>query len=156
MRCGTGYPQPHQPQQALGGRVAATRFKGGRVGIFTPDTVILGGDPVAENIKKRHRRLIAFPPLGNIIQIVAWQRGIDTVHPQKGGANRRRVFRMVFVSLHRFQGADREAHPRPGPKTDGIIGRMAGAPQPGAPWVLLLQQLAEAVKIGPPDIFVKQ
>jgi hypothetical protein len=62
-----------QPQQVLRGFVP-TLFKGRRVRVFTPDAVVLGNQPVVEDIEEIRGGLIPFPPLGNVIDIVRRQR----------------------------------------------------------------------------------
>ncbi len=63
-RCGNGgtsrYAQPRQAQQILRDVVRAARPKGCRVGIFAPDTVILGDQPMVKDIEEILGGLDAF------------------------------------------------------------------------------------------------
>ncbi|STW22153.1 Uncharacterised protein [Klebsiella variicola] len=122
-RCGNGgtsrYAQPRQAQQILRGVVRATRPKGCRVGIFAPDTVILGDQPMVKDIEKILGRLDAFPPLRNVIAIVGRQRGFHAVESHKSNAHRRRTGR--FRIVHSTDFASRKAHPRMRAKAYGFI-----------------------------------
>jgi hypothetical protein len=67
-------PEPGQPQQVLRGFVLPAFLKGRRIRIFTPDAVVLGNQPVVEDIEEIRGGLVPFPPLGNVIDIVRRQR----------------------------------------------------------------------------------
>ena len=98
---------------------------------------------------------MSFTALRNVVQVGRRQRRIHAIHAEECGADGRRQFRMVFIGFNRFQGTDRKTHTRPGPETHRIVARMAGGTQFRGVRIFLLQQLAETIEIGPPDIFVK-
>ena len=52
MVCCTGNTQPYQAQQRLRDAVGTTGFKGGRIGVLTPDAVKLCQDAMAEDIEE--------------------------------------------------------------------------------------------------------
>lgn len=125
--------------------------------VLTPDTVILGYQPVVEDIEKVLHRLMTLTPLRDVINILGRQRRRDAIQPHKGGSDRGRRIRVIIrINLNALKLTCRKAHSGIRTQTHRVI---ADAPAAAEWWILrmrLFQPLQKAVKMGVRQAFAER